>query len=103
LVETVDDVLQEIGWVRRVAPSGEHDDKGMMVNDLERVMAAGEPYTLDDLAARTGRPASSLLADLGALEVAGRVGRAVGGTFIRLDESAIGGRMSKQRTEWPRH
>ena len=67
-----------------------------MVNELERVMATGEPYTLDDLAARTGRPASSLLADLGSLEVAGRVGRAAGGTFIRLDESAIGGRMTRR-------
>jgi predicted Rossmann fold nucleotide-binding protein DprA/Smf involved in DNA uptake len=41
--------------------------------------------TLDDLAARSGRPAPELLAELGRLEVAGRIARMAGGTFARLD------------------
>jgi predicted Rossmann fold nucleotide-binding protein DprA/Smf involved in DNA uptake len=48
-------------------------------------MALGEPYTVDDLAAQTGRFAASLLADLGTLEVAGRVVRTAGGHYVRLD------------------
>ena len=38
-------------------------------------MAIGEPYTVDELAARTGLDTASLLAQLGALEISGRVGR----------------------------
>jgi DNA processing protein len=53
-------------------------------------MAAGEPYSLDDLAERTGRAVASLLADLATLELHGRIARFPGGRFVRLDESAIG-------------
>ena len=48
-------------------------------------MAAGESYSLDDLTARTGRPVPVVLAELGALELAGRVRRMTGGGFVRLD------------------
>ena len=54
-------------------------------------MAVGEAYGLEDLSARTGRQAHELLAELTTLELAGRVARAPGGAFVRLDESAIGG------------
>jgi predicted Rossmann fold nucleotide-binding protein DprA/Smf involved in DNA uptake len=46
-------------------------------------MAAGESYTLDDLASRTGRSVGDLLADLAELELAGRVTRGADGDFIR--------------------
>ena len=45
----------------------------------------GEPYSVDDLAAQTGRPASDLLAELGELELAGKVQRVAGGSYARLD------------------
>jgi len=54
-------------------------------SELEDAMAAGESYLLDDLAAQTGRPAPVVLAELGALELAGRVRRTTGGGFVRLD------------------
>jgi predicted Rossmann fold nucleotide-binding protein DprA/Smf involved in DNA uptake len=46
-------------------------------------MADGEVYGLDDLARLSGRPASQLLAELGELEVAGRVKRLTGGNFAK--------------------
>jgi DNA processing protein len=87
LVETMDDVLDELEGVSRVrrpprqaaVPAG---------GTLEAAMAVGEPYSVDDLAASTGRSAPDLLAELGMLEVAGRIARAGGGTFVRLDSAA---------------
>lgn len=85
LVETVDDVLEEIGWRKEVRPTAVEDGKSFKLNEIEQVMAPGEAYTVDDLATRTGRQASDLLADLGSLELAGRVSRVAGGGFLRLD------------------
>jgi DNA processing protein len=87
LVETMDDVLDELEGVSRVRPS--HRPATMPESGtLEAVMAVGEPYSVDDLAAATGRSASDLLAELGMLEVAGRIARAGGGNFVRLDGAA---------------
>ncbi|HYN09125.1 MAG TPA: DNA-processing protein DprA [Vicinamibacterales bacterium] len=82
LVETVDDVLEELRWSRRfvqVPPAL----NSLQLSELEGTMAAGEPYSVDELAEATGRPAPDLLAELGALEVAGRVSRLPGGVFVR--------------------
>lgn len=84
LVETVGDVLDEIGWVEAPKPGGPRAHQ----SGIEHNMAPAEPYTLDDLAARTGRPARDLLAELGALEVQGRIGRDASGRFVRLDGRA---------------
>ncbi len=85
LVETVTDVLNALGW----APSGptvsEKDGKSLEISDLERQMAVGESYVLDELAAKTGRAAGDILAELSGLELAGRVQRLPGGNFARLD------------------
>jgi len=87
LVETVEDVLQELGWtVPRMAVK---PDKSLQISDLEGEMALGEPYSVDDLAIRTGRLTSAILAELGALELAGRVQRIPGGRFVRLDGPVI--------------
>jgi DNA processing protein len=83
LVETVDDVLEEIGWVRRTVPAQEVADKELVFSDLERVMTSGESYSLDDLAVLTGQAAPALLAELAALELAGRVVRVGGGHFTK--------------------
>lgn len=90
LVETVEDILEEIRWPRPAA-SGSSRRKPLPLSNLELAMAPGEPYALDDLAERTGRQAPQLLADLATLELNGRITRLPGGRFARLDESAIGG------------
>jgi len=46
-------------------------------------MAAGESYTVDELASRTGRAVGDLLAEIGELELAGRIARVAGGAFVR--------------------
>lgn len=85
LVESVDDVLDEIHWPSRPERSKTHIDKSSNISELERKMKVGRPCSIDDLAARTGRAAGDLLAELGVLEVAGRVERLAGGTYVRLD------------------
>ena len=87
LVETVDDVLDELEGVSRDR-SVRYSGKPSTVSTLEETMVVGEPYSADDLAALTGRPAPDLLAELGSLEVQGRIGRAGGGNFVRLDAAA---------------
>jgi DNA processing protein len=82
LVESVKDILDEIGWTRAGSPASE-GNKSLQMSQLEETMAAGESYTLDELAARTGRAAGDLLAELGELEVSGRVSRVAGGGFLR--------------------
>ena len=85
LVESVEDILEEIRWRRPAIPSSGGNVKGLPISELEQVMGTGEVLTLDDLAVRSGRPASQLLAELGRLELAGRIARMAGGTFARLD------------------
>jgi DNA processing protein len=87
LVETVDDGLDELEGVSREHRPGSGDNR-LPLSELEKKMAVGEPYSADDLAALTGRPAPELLAELGSLEVQGRIGRAGGGNFVRLDAAA---------------
>jgi DNA processing protein len=88
LVETVEDVLQQLNW-RRTGRLVVKRRNLLDLSDLETTMAAGEPYSVDDLATRTGRVTADLLAELGALELLGRVARIEGGRFVRLDEPAI--------------
>lgn len=82
LVDSAKDILEEIGWTS-AAPPAESRNKSLQMSQLEETMAAGETYTLDELAARTGRPAGELLAELGELELAGRVARVTGGAFAK--------------------
>lgn len=83
LVETVHDIVEELEGVSVIGTSGDNDSKSLFMSDLEPVMARAESYTIDDLVLRTGRSASELLADLGHLELQGRVRRATGGRFVR--------------------
>ena len=69
LVETVEDVLEELRWTLPSTGSPAQPTKSLQMRGLEGTMAAGEPYSVDDLAARTGRSTPDLLAELGALEV----------------------------------
>jgi DNA processing protein len=90
LVETVDDVLENLGEAGRAQPRAMITGKPRPMSQLEAAMAVGEPYTVDDLAQRTGLTAQDLLAELGALELAGIVGRVAGSGFVKFDKSAIG-------------
>jgi DNA processing protein len=84
LVETVDDVLEEIGW-RRPAPRAAWDSPNPLpINILESRMAAGEPYTVEQIAERVGRSAAETLIELSYLELSGRVVRQTGGRFVHI-------------------
>jgi DNA processing protein len=85
LVESVEDILEEIRWTRPPAVPADSGDNGLPINELGEIIKPGEVLTLDVLAERSGLAASDLLAALGRLEVAGRVARMAGGTFARLD------------------
>ncbi len=87
LVETADDVLDELEGVSRRSPEVQ-PGKLLFISELEAQMAAGEPYGVDDLASITGRLAADLLSELGSLEVEGRIARTAGGYFVRLDAAA---------------
>ncbi len=82
LVETVEDVLEELEGIAR-RPSDGSAAKSIFVSYLEPVMARAEQYTLDDLVERTGRPVPELLTELGHLELEGRIARTSAGRFVR--------------------
>lgn len=83
LVDTVEDVLFEIGWTRR--PGVESTGRNhLQLSDLESNMAKGESYSVDNLARKTRQSTPDLLADLSELELAGRVMRTAAGEYIRL-------------------
>jgi len=83
LVDTVEDVLDEIGWARRQIEAS-NTRNHLQLSDLESNMTKGETYSVDNLAEKTGRLTSELLADLSRLELSGRVIRTAGGDYIRL-------------------
>lgn len=84
LVESYRDVIEELEGVSARTPA--RPDSGttpLLVSDLERVMARGCSCQLEDLVARTGRAVPDLLAELGQLEIEGRVVKTDGGGFVR--------------------
>ena len=85
LVETVKDVLEEIRWTPPVAPAGATVGNPRQLSPLEKAMALGEAYTVDDLLQRVGGTTSEILAQLTALEIDGHVARVAAGGFLRLD------------------
>jgi DNA processing protein len=82
LVETVEDILDEIRW--QSGRGVQKISKPLEISELEANMALGENYSVDELAARTGRIAGDLVAELAMLELAGRVKRLAGGQFARF-------------------
>jgi DNA processing protein len=88
LVETVDDILEELGRPRRTGDRAASNGKPLPVRYLDRLLRVAEPLSVDELAVRSGRPAAQCLADLAVLEVAGYVGRMPGGGFVKLDGPA---------------
>jgi DNA processing protein len=99
LVETVDDILEEIGRPRTARGQEPQAGKCLSVSSLGRFIQAEEPLSVDELAARSGRPAADCLADLTLLEISGHVARTTGGGFVRLDGPAryIGAQVPPKR------
>jgi DNA processing protein len=87
LVETVQDVLDAIRWTSPVSDGSKLNE----ISSLEALMPEGETVTVDRLSSQTGLETSVLLAELGKLELAGRILRVPGAGFVKLDNSAIGG------------
>lgn len=89
LVETVGDVLDELGWAHpgqnQVKKDGKSLGDNTLVSILESKMAAGETYDADGLASLTGWAPSQLLAELAALEIRGRLARVPGGWVRRTN------------------
>lgn len=83
LVETVEDILEEIRWTGGPSRDPKISSKALILSELERALEGREPQRVDDLAARMGRTASVILAELAMLEVDGRVVRQPGGRFSR--------------------
>lgn len=82
LVETVDDILEELS-VRRPERPGSSPGRNVLKQDeLLAAMDAGEARDLDELAGRTGLEIRSLLSRLLDLELRGLVERAGGGRFL---------------------
>ena len=82
LVESAQDILEELRWEAVVAPvaAGVADDDGPSLLD-----AIGyDPVDLETLAERTGLTAEQLLAQLLPLELGGRICQLPGGRFQRL-------------------
>ena len=79
LVESADDVLQELQWL-----SGVPGAPLAMEADTPLLAALGhDPVDADTLAARSGLAMGELMGELLALELAGRVERVPGGLFQR--------------------
>jgi DNA processing protein len=80
VVETADDILQELGWPTRVPTATAANS--LISEPLLGHMAIGEPYELDQLADISGVAASRLLARLTDLELSGFV-EVLGGKIVR--------------------
>jgi DNA processing protein len=80
VVETADDILQELGWISavRASPRG----SGRSPDPVLGRMASGESYSLDELVVSTGCEPVRLLARLTELELDGRV-TVTAGRFLR--------------------
>jgi DNA processing protein len=83
LVETAADVLEEFGGAGAALPG---PDEAPVADDAHPVLAAigHAPCPLDDLVERTGLAADTLLGELLALELAGRVAALPGNRYQRL-------------------
>jgi DNA processing protein len=85
IVESASDVLEHLGWARPAHLNQPGITNSLHLNELEGRMKRGEPYSIEDLAGQTGQPVATLLADLGILELEGRIVRTTGGRYLRLD------------------
>jgi DNA processing protein len=82
IVESADDILEELGMPTAVPKSGH-----AVADPILASLIPGEPSDLDVISERTGLSPTRLLPRLFELELAGAVARVGGGKFVRLDSS----------------
>ena len=90
IVESADDVLEELGIHNTAAAVGRDQAKtdGARRDDpILACLVAGEPSDLDEISERTGLTTARLLPRLFELELKGVVARIGGGRFVRVDSS----------------
>jgi DNA processing protein len=100
IVETADDVLEELGMLRGPGGAGRAGQAGVPAEarsakagracSIDPVLACltpGEPSDLDQIAERSGLTSARLLPRLFELELEGAVKRVGGGRFVRIDSS----------------
>lgn len=87
IVESADDIVEELGWPRGAAGTGAGASTGTSAttsrDPLLQLMRAGEPYDLDRLAEAAGVAGVRLLPRLLELELCGLVQRVGDGRFMR--------------------
>jgi DNA processing protein len=92
IVESADDILEELGMARRTAGApGADDSQGLTPTAARRgtdlvldCLVPGEACDLDAISERSGLPSSRLLPRLFELELQGLVRRVGGGRFVRV-------------------
>ena len=90
IVETADDIVEELGFGFGRTPAGGAVPSSGVVPESDPVLACllpGEPSDVDTIAERAGLSTAGLLTRLFELELAGLVGRAAGGRFVRFDRT----------------
>ena len=89
IVETADDILEELGLRRRRLRAGATGvrTRARVATRFWRCLTPGEPCDLDAIAERSGLSVARLLPRLFELELQGLVRRAGGGRFVRFDRS----------------
>jgi DNA processing protein len=98
IVESADDILDELDFgqgcaavnPRRGSAASEEQPpcrEGRVTDPILACLVPGEPFDIEAIAARSGLDPAQLLPRLAKLELDGRVQRAGGGRFIRLDRS----------------
>lgn len=86
LVESVDDILEELRWRRGAAQAAPPDDPGRAAQPAQLLEALGhEIRSVEALCGATGWPAEQVVAGLLELELAGRVAVLPGGLYQRLE------------------
>ena len=93
IVESADDILEELGMPPRGAAQGSDERQGAaagLAGSRDPVLdslVAGEASDLDEISERSGLKASRLLPRLFELELHGLVRRVGGGRFVRIDRT----------------
>lgn len=90
LVETADDVLEELGPLVEALPRGDgppiHHPAELTLNELEQQVLAevgGEPTSIDQIVSRSGLPVARVLSTISVLEMRRLIRRTSGTTVVR--------------------
>jgi DNA processing protein len=90
IVESADDIVEELGLASGRTTTAVTLDVQPALPEGDPVLvhlSPGEPSDVDTIAERSGLSTAALLTRLFELELAGLVGRAAGGRFVRLDRT----------------